>query len=90
MANEYLLKVLKKFNRMENITDEWTFVREEIEREQIRVFERWVNGRLGDKTAKERIRSMRWLLQTVNQIQKSGKSAKDHLDEINTPHNIVS
>jgi hypothetical protein len=90
MGNEYLLKVLKKFNRMENITDEWIFVREEIEREQIRVFERWVNGRLGDKTAKERIRSMRWLLQTVNQIQKSGKSAKDHLDEINAPHNIVS
>ena len=73
---------------MESISDEWVFVKEEIEREQIRVFERWVNGKLGDKTAKERIKSMRWLLQTVNQIQKSGKSVEDKLKEINAPHNI--
>lgn len=81
--DSYLLKVVKKFNRVQNIEEQWEFIKVEIENEQVKVIERWLNGTLGDKTAKERIRSMRWLLQYVNHAQKSGKSALERIKDQN-------
>jgi hypothetical protein len=85
-GNEYVLKAIRKFNRIENIADDLEFIKTEYEKKQADLIEKWLLGKIGDKTAKERIRAIRWFLQDLQRSQKTGKSIMAGLKDGSIPY----
>ncbi len=78
---EHILKLVRRFNHVENIQEQWKFIKIELEEEQIRTIELWLNNTMGNDEAKERIKSIRWLINFIQKSVTQGEIALNNLKE---------
>jgi len=78
-SKEYLLEVLKKFNRLDSLGDQWEFVKEAAIEEQEKLLLQFLKRQLAGDIALSRIEAIQWLLDFIVKIQKQGELAKEKL-----------
>lgn len=82
ISKEYLNKIVNRFNCVENIQEQWEFVQVELEKEQVSLVEQWLNDLLDGNVAKERIKSIQWLLNYIQRAIKQGETALVKIKEL--------
>lgn len=81
-TKEHLTSVVRKFNNLENLGEQWEFVKDAIEEEQINTINAWLSSLLDSDIAKARIAAFRFLLNYIDSVSKQYPTAKDRLSKI--------
>ncbi len=81
LSKDYLITTLNRFNKFENISEQWDFVKEAIEEEQANIIMAWLGGLLDSDTAKARLNAFKWLMDFIVKVQVRGKTALVKLKE---------
>ena len=71
--------ILNQFNKVENIEDDWEFVKKILVEEQSNILLAWLNDKLDGTVVKERIKAIQWLMDYISRVRKLGMTAKDEL-----------
>jgi hypothetical protein len=78
-SNEFLLNIVRKYNNFEAISDDWQFVKEEVEKEQARLVQMWLGGDRDSEGIRSKIQALNWLVTFIERTVTQYPSAIEEL-----------
>ena len=80
-SKEYLHGIIERSNKIEDLGEQWEFVKKAIELEQGSIVMAWLTGNLDSDTAKARIHAFKWLLDFISGTARQYPLAKKELEK---------
>ncbi len=80
-SKEYLLSIIEKYNKLENLGDQWNFVKDALENEQAEMLLSWLHRTANTDDVASKIWAIKWLLNFIEKIQTQYPSAIEKIKE---------